>query len=143
MNKKDCTVGLRVGLKTTQYFEGDDPRPGTVVAGDAEPGYVQVEWDLYEYQVKAGEKPVARPERIKDLLPFKEALAQFKTLEKEFTAYEKQIEKKMKEAAKLIREADKLARKAGVDSLNEMHNATYPLYDAMDDTGWNTSSFNC
>lgn len=145
MKKKDAIVGLRVAEKSNHYYEGESPWPGTIVPGGdgAGPGHVMVEWDLYDYQKKANEKPVARAVLIKNLLPLKEAKTHFSKLEREFKAYEKQVLAKMKQAGKLIREANQLARRAGVESLNEMYNATHPLFNAMDETGWRTSSLGC
>jgi hypothetical protein len=143
MKKKDAVVGLRVAVKVTQYYEGDEPRGGTIVTGPAAPGYVRVDWDQYDYMKKMGQPSIIEEVALKDLLPLQEANAQFSKLEKEFKAYEKQVLAKMKEAGKLIKEANKLAQKAGVESLNEMYNATHPLFNAMEETGWNTSSLGC
>ena len=64
-------------------------------------------------------------------------------LDKEFKVAEKQIKEKLKEAGKLVREADKIAQKAGAYSLERMYDATRPLVNAMDDSGWRSSSWGC
>lgn len=147
MKKKDAVVGARVAEKLERYEECGNDCEGTIVSertpGEAGPGNVMVEWDLYDYQKQAKEKPVAYAHPLKNLLPAKEAKLHFDKLEAEFKAYEKEVLVKMKEAGKLIREANKLAKKAGVENLNDMYDATYPLYNAMDAAGWRTSSFGC
>ena len=63
-------------------------------------------------------------------------------IEKDFEALEKQIKNKVKAAAKLLDEAQGLAQKQH-HNLSEMYNAYGPLYAAMDNAGWRTSSFGC
>ena len=69
--------------------------------------------------------------------------AQFSVLEKEYRKIEKEIKNKIKSAAKLIIEANNMAHTSNVGPLADMYDAISPLYSAMDQSGWNTSSFGC
>lgn len=80
---------------------------------------------------------------VESLLSESEANEKISVLEHEFKIIESEIESKMGDAAFLIREASKLAKKAGIESLQDMYEATRKLYSAMDSAGWNTSSFGC
>lgn len=77
-----------------------------------------------------------------DLLPEEEAKADFSRLEKEFSEIVDHLREKMVAAAKLINEAGKFAKKHELN-LSEMYDVYDPLYTAMDNAGWNTSSFGC
>lgn len=65
------------------------------------------------------------------------------SIEKEFSALSKEIQGKMKEAAKLVKEANALAKKAHAKSLADMYDAVSPLINAMDNSGWRSSSWGC
>jgi len=62
-------------------------------------------------------------------------------LEEEWNAVEDQVRGKVNAAAKLISEAAKIATDSG-HNLSEM-DCTGNLEDAMDEGGWNTSSWSC
>lgn len=80
--------------------------------------------------------------RLSHLLPAAELAAKESKLEVEFKKTSKEIRSKLKEAAKIIGEAQKLAKKQG-HNLSDMYDAYGPLYNAMDNAGWRTSSFGC
>lgn len=80
------------------------------------------------------------------------------TLENDFAQVAKQINDKIKQAAKNLKEANQLVLGVGLSGLGEdarnydntqeqydMRDQidTSPLYKAMDDAGWQTSSFGC
>lgn len=64
-------------------------------------------------------------------------------LEKEFKTAQKAIKDKLKEAAKIVKEANIMAKKAGAKNLESMYDAIDPLIDAMDASGWRSSSWGC
>lgn len=76
------------------------------------------------------------------LMPSAEVIEITSKLEEEFNALEAEVKLKVKEASKIIKEASDLAKTKGYE-LVDLYNATGPLYNAMDDAGWQTSSFNC
>jgi hypothetical protein len=144
MKKKDLVIGARVvPLNDLKNYNPQDSYIdiGIIVTEpvkDALTGNlkVYVKWDPdgtcdpSEEEVSSLElESVAEPKLSK--------------LDAEFKVYEKAVLAKMKEAGKLIREANKLSKKAGVESLNDMYDSTYPLFNAMDAAGWRTSSLGC
>lgn len=82
------------------------------------------------------------PVSIDLLFTHNDADKELSRLEKEFKLVEKEVAVKLKEAAKLLKEANKIAKKTG-NNLSEMYEAIDPLYAAMDQCGWQTSSFGC
>lgn len=64
-------------------------------------------------------------------------------LEKEYKLAVKEVKNKMKEAGKIIKEANTMAKKAGAENLASMYDAVHPLVDAMDASGWRSSSWDC
>lgn len=144
MKKKDLVVGARVAQKLNEDETGQEVY---VYAGAiaAEPRRdplngetkVYVKWDDTYKNPNPSEIDVSELD-LEDTVRAKAS-----KLEEEFEVYAEQISEKMEAAAKLIREANKIAKKAGVENLNDMYEATSALYSAMDDAGWNTSSFGC
>jgi len=71
------------------------------------------------------------------------------SLEEEFAQMQNQVNEKLAEAAKLIREAGKLAGNYGKDLLSNDDENYDRLFEidciegAMDEAGWNTSSWYC
>jgi hypothetical protein len=63
-------------------------------------------------------------------------------LEKEYEAVAGPIREKVTEAAKLLSEAANMAHMAGND-LNQMHDVISPMFGAMRNCGWRTSSLTC
>jgi hypothetical protein len=148
MNKNELTPGTKVIAalrypdeydydgeeKVVKYSSGDsydETLEGVVVDKPAAKGKVFVQWD-----------DVDEPDEVdvKVLSP----ISAKSDLEKEFKETEKAIKEKMKAAAALVKEANKMAQKAGVRNLAEMqYGAAGPLVDAMDNSGWRSSSWGC
>ncbi len=116
------------------YDEYNELFAGKIVALPT-PGKALVQWDDKNYGL--------HPEvDLDQILPEAVAQKKYARLEEEFHELEQQISDKMKEAAKLLREANKLAKKSG-RNLHDMWEATSPLLNAMDASGWHSSSFDC
>lgn len=146
MKRSELKPGTRVGVKIKSYE--DYYNVGTIVSkqspGEIRAGTILIQWDPpYDIKLVGDTLPPAVSVSIKNLLPIDQAKKQANKLEAEFMLYEKKVLAKMKEAAKLILESNKVAKKAGLDNLLEMYDAIYPLLEAMDASGWNSSSFNC
>lgn len=109
----------------------DECIEGTVLDKEASEGKVFVAWD-----------DVEDPEEVS--IKILSLLSEKSVLEKEFQEAEKAIKQKMKEAAALVKEANKMAKKAGARNLAEMqYDAASPLVNAMDASGWRSSSWGC
>jgi len=120
---------------------GDNDLIGVVRSKPAAPGKVFVSWIEGD---RAGESEGADKEAGEEVdIKVLSLLSDRSVLDKEFRAAEKQIKEKLKEAGKIIREANKMAQKAGARHLASMYDAVDPLVDAMDDSGWSSSSWNC
>jgi len=63
-------------------------------------------------------------------------------LEREFATVEVAVKDKLADAAKLVNEAAAIANKGNVD-IQDMYDATRDLERAMENAGWNTSSWHC
>lgn len=109
----------------------DEELVGVVADKPAAKGKVFVQWDDVEELDEVDIKVLSLYSQKNDL-------------EKEFKEAEKAIKEKMKAAADLVKEANKMAQKAGVRYLAEMqYDAASPLVNAMDDSGWRSSSWGC
>jgi hypothetical protein len=149
MKKKVFKVGDRVGYAEPQYnnndrvvplrYEEDDPPAYGVVTAVTDDNVI-IKWDATRYD--AAHEGNLDLEDQKSLYPEEELKKKWSKLEEDFTKLEVQVVDKVKAAGKLLREANKIAKKTG-HSLEEMYDAISPLMDAMDDCGWNTSSFGC
>jgi hypothetical protein len=64
-------------------------------------------------------------------------------IEKEFKVAAAAVKAKMTEAAKIVKEANTMAKAAHARSLESMWDACRPLVNAMDASGWNSSSWGC
>ncbi len=154
MKKKSYVfaVGDRVGLAISsyddEYGDGDtskgklrfnqdeDPEYG-VVTDTLSNGNVHVKWDNEWYEkYHTGEQDVS------ELLPEATLKKEYARLEDEFNNLEKEVKLKLKEAAKLVKDAHKIAKKTGHD-LVDMYEAVRPLVNAMDSSGWRSSSWGC
>jgi hypothetical protein len=152
VKKKEFKVGDRVGH--TVYFEEDRYGDGEQVIGirynpdQDEPDYgvvtdvlsngkLMITWDS-DWKNANGNKPLPANEFLLE----EEVEKKFAKLEQEFNQVEKEIKSKLKEAAALIKAAGKLAEKTG-NSLADMYDAVGPLRNAMDASGWHSSSWNC
>ena len=101
-------------------------------------GDLLVEWDEQRWGASS------KMERLSPskLMTETEAKYLINKLETEFSELEDKVAEKLDEAAKLIREAGTSATAHG-ETLHDMYEATGTLIEAMDDAGWNTSSWNC
>lgn len=139
----DFKVNDRVVRQWSRYnSDHDNINRGTVIADSRKDPLsgkdrIYVKWDSTWY------KPNPEEVLVSSLMLESEADKQLSVLDKEFERMEVEVSDKMRQAASLIREAGELAGKVGVDSLQEMYDAIRPLYQAMDSTGWNSSSFSC
>lgn len=148
MNKNKLTPGTKViaALRFPEEYDyygeekvvkfssentNDETLEGVVLDKPAAKGKVFVQWDDVDEPDEVDIKVLSLASEKSDL-------------EKEFKETEKAIKEKMKEAAALVKEANKLAQKAGVRYLAEMqYGAAGPLVNAMDDSGWRSSSWGC
>ena len=120
------------------YFDSDREHDFGVVSDVTQKGQVSVTWDNAWINQTHFNKLYSPDE----LMHEEECRAILNALEEEFTAVEAKVRVKIAEAATAIEEANKLANTTGRD-LHDMHESTRPLYRAMDNAGWSTSSFDC
>ena len=130
-------VGDRVGEVNGQlkYREYGEPRYG-VVTDVLSNGNVMVEW---ENKYGAPKRKESSPG---NLLPEAEIKAKYSELEQAFLKVQAEVEEKLKAASTFILEAEKIASAAGLN-LQDMRDATDHLEDAMNEAGWQTSSWHC
>ena len=121
--------------EVVRYFPQNDNEPliGVIRSQPASPGKVFVSWIE---GVRTGKEEEVDIEVLS--LDSEQA-----ALNKEFKVVEKQIKEKLKEAGKLVKEAHKMAKAAGARDLASMYDAVDPLVDAMDASGWRSSSWGC
>lgn len=139
MKAIDIPVGARVRAKFYYYGSGGTNLPankrptGMVVANELRfqgDEVVVVEWDNTRE---------INPTNTSDLELITES-----QLESDFMTLQNQIKNKMKTAAHALKEAQKMALLNGYDLHGyDMHAATSPFMDAMDEIGWRTSSLIC
>ena len=128
-------------IVTYQYNDGDyGELVGVIRSKEASPGHVWVKWidgDGLD-SIDAGEDNEMEVD-LKIL-----TLASEKSdIEKDFKDVSKAIKEKMKEAGKLVLEANAMAKQAHLGSLANLYDAARPLVNAMDDSGWRSSSWGC
>ena len=150
MSKQTFKIDDRVARATSKFYENDYSDAETVplrydednglelgkVIDISTRGHITVKWD----------KNWAKDEVLEaeELMTEEAAKARWTELEKEFKEVEKQVAAKVKEVAKAIREANKLSRTVGRPLAQMGNDIIYrELYHAMDEAGWNTSSFGC
>lgn len=148
---KTYKIGDRVAKATCKFYQneyseaeivplmydpdGDGLRLGEVTDISAK-GKITVKWDGSYGRTEILE--------AKDLMTEEEGKVRYSELEAEFTVIEKQVAAKVKEIAQGIREANALSKKVGKPLAQMGYEIIYrDLYKAMDDAGWNTSSFGC
>jgi hypothetical protein len=138
MEAKDCQVGTRVALvsKTQPCLKG-------VIKSQVEKhkthDTIIVEWDGGALQKVTLRSIITEAEgKLQD----KQIKDEQDRLEQEFDKVQDTIRLKIRLAAASIKEAAALANKAGTD-LRDMYEDVGPLMDALDDAGWNPSSFSC
>jgi len=134
LKEEQATIGAIV-------FKNSDEAPlrKGKIAGPVVNGVAIVEWDDGQLAKVA----------IKTLLGQVEGMAENQRLqdekdrlEREFEEVQAEVEEKLSAAAKLINEAAALADRKNV-SIMDMSEATYELESAMENAGWNTSSWHC
>jgi hypothetical protein len=99
---------------------------------------VYVKWDHERYRQPNPEEVLTQKLLLEDVGDVKLA-----SLEAEWNEAESKVKENLREAAELINAASEVASQVGCDSLLDMYDAIRPLYSAMDNAGWNTSSFGC
>ncbi len=151
MKKSDLPPGTKVlaSLSDIEYGDselvkyyydqyGESTLTGTVVdnqASDLKAGAKQVVviWDVNDWDFEEQIVNIS-------LLTLE---TERSTIEKEFKAATLAVKAKVTEAAKLVKEANTLAKAAHAKSLESMYDACVPLINAMDASGWNSSSWGC
>lgn len=155
MKKKNHVykVGDRVGLAVSEYddeYNYDGPTVGKlrynedegpeygVVTRVVSSGRVFVKWDNEWYNKYHEDEE----QETNKLLPEAVHKKEYARLKADYNKLGTEIKAKMKEAAKLVREAGKLASKTNHE-LSEMYDEVSPLINAMDASGWRSSSWGC
>lgn len=135
---------VRVMRAFTEYNIHEDVRQCGVILADPRVDVVTGEEKVYVHWDRTPWRGT-NPEEVltRDLLLEADGEVKYSKLEAEWNVAEAEVAVKLREAAKLITEANSIAEKAGCDSLTNMYDAIRPLYSAMDNAGWNTSSFGC
>lgn len=142
-------VGDRVGQNTSQYQEDDYSDSETVdlmYDQDNPPDFgevLSVEGTIVKVKWDSDWNEEIRDVDASDLAPEEVVKARYSELEIEFKEVEKEVKAQLKEVAKGLREANKLAKQKLGRTLNQLNMGYGALYNAMDDAGWRTSSFNC
>jgi hypothetical protein len=108
---------------------------GTILDKKAKTGKVWLAWDESDHTSQGEEQ-----EMDIEILTLESERSE---IENDFREVSKLIKKNMEDAAKLIKESSKLAKKAHASSLADMYDAVRPLVNAMDASGWNSSSWGC
>ncbi len=163
-------VGDRVGLNVSldeddydiekveyKYSSDDDPCYGEILSlhnNEFGGEYANVKWDTDEglnfaEQVEELDD-LADDEndgsfttcKLSDLLPEQELRDLHESLSEGFDKLIEDIEAKMQSAAALIREAQELAATKN-ETVADLVSAYSSIFPAMDEAGWNTSSFGC
>lgn len=148
MKKSDLKPGTRVMAclprdewsdeYIVKYFHDDWNETtllGTVIDKPAEVGQVWIAWDESDHHSDGDEQEVDI-----SILTLESDRSE---IEKDYKAVAKLIKQNMKDAAKLITESNKLAKRGHANSLESMYDAVRPLIDAMDASGWRSSSWGC
>lgn len=131
-------VGDRVGYTYTKprYNEYDDKPQYGIITDILSDGRAMVKWDE-EWQ-----NTHAKPISVQRLVTESTLKAQYSELEQVFHKVEAEVQDKMKEAGQLILDAQNIAMAAGFN-LKELSEATSALEHAMEEAGWQTSSWHC
>lgn len=133
MSENKFKIGDRVGLDFKRYSPDVYLSYG-VVTDVTTLGKVQVKWDASW----KSESLISQ----ESLLPENELQKKLDKLSAEFEIVEKSVTEKVEEAAKFLTEAAQICDKNDL-VLRDMYKSVKSLLDAMDNAGWNTSSFNC
>jgi hypothetical protein len=148
MKKSDLKPGTRIVAclprdewsdeSIVKYFHDDWNETtllGVIVDKPAKAGKIWVAWDESDHHSEGDEQEV----KI-DILTLESDLPE---IEKDYKEVTKLIKQNMQDAAKLITQSAKLAEKAHANSLESMRDAVRPLINAMDSSGWRSSSWGC
>jgi hypothetical protein len=124
---------FKVGDRVANLVSSHDTNVtyGKVIMVEAPNSYL-VEWD---------NKSITRF-KATNLMLESEAKVLKDKLSAEFAAIENSILSKIKESTAALKEAIHLARAKNI-SISEMYDINSELMDAMDEAGWNTSSYRC
>jgi hypothetical protein len=148
MNKGDLKPGTRVmasvyhddygygGAEIIPYYIADCENymiTGTVTDAKTDRKQVFVAWDDHEYEIEDGPVDV-------ELLTLE---SDQDRIEKEFEEVFEKVKEKMRQAAELISEAHEIALEGHAKDLASMYGAVSPLVNAMDNSGWRSSSWGC
>jgi hypothetical protein len=131
MLKPGDRVVMASDVKSYNHYE-PGIYPGVVMEKEAGPDKVYVKWDS-SWQTNG-------PVSVTKLLFEADAQVKFKELEVEFNAWAAPIKEQVKIAADAL---VKINTMVGDQPLNEMHDLLGPLFNAMDNLGWRTSSMLC
>jgi hypothetical protein len=136
-------IGDRVSEVVTSRKNSWNRKVGKVLSEiPNDPDTYLVELDLDPYYKARGKAPTIKRYEANDLMSEAEAKDALDALENDFNKLQDDLKLKLAEAVKIIEEANKIAEDNG-ESLAEMHEATDPLLNAMDNAGWRTSSLSC
>jgi hypothetical protein len=156
MKKYTFKVGDRVGF-AAQYSNADyeyeetfvplaydkygdnSPEFGTVLEVNDQGECIKVDWDP---DGNFDEEVPDKKDIVKFLMPEKDLKELIPNLEKEYKDFVQKLSPKIKEAAKIIREIGKETRKKGYE-LADVHELNNVLVNAMDASGWRSSSWGC
>lgn len=109
---------------------------GVIRSKEASPGHVWVKWIDGDYRDNLDEEMEVDLKLL--------VLESDKTdIEKDYKSVSKEIKAKMKEAGKLVKEANALSMKANLGPIGQMWDQVRPLVNAMDESGWRSSSWGC
>lgn len=125
---------INIGGKLVYSVYGDKPSYG-IITDILSDGRVMVQWDD---RMARKSTPIDPQNLISEL----EMQKKYSELELAFHKVERDVRDKMTEASQLILDAQKIAKMAGFD-LQELSDATSLLENAMDEAGWQTSSWHC
>jgi len=145
-------VNDRVGTNTSRYYDNydyshtgplrynDDDSPEYGVVTDVlSSGNVLVKWDS---AYRNREQDYSGPQDPTKLALEEDVKNQYSILEQEFKVVSLEVKTKLEEIADSIRQANEISKSIG-RPLAQMPDVYGTIYQAMDEAGWNTSSFGC
>lgn len=135
----DCDEWDTYGLTDYFYDKYEETTLfGEVLSKKAGRGKVWVRWDQ---ERGVGRDRTDEEEEIDTSLLCLES--EISEIEKDFKNVEAEVKAKLEAAAELVREANQIVLdKRVAKNLSDFGN-TYALVDAMDDSGWRSSSWSC
>jgi hypothetical protein len=134
---KTFEVGTRVAKDVERWNPNeDDSERGEVVGVDPKTQHLLVEVETW------GGKTEIRKWNPETTLLESELEAKLSQLEKDYDVVASQVSEKIAAAAALLNEAAAIADKSGVE-IQSMYEEVRPLYRALDNAGWSSSSMRC